>query len=74
MSGIFTIQGPCKTVLKKNFKPLKNWLTFVLDYSSGTGVVIEKGPHKDMCGKVSYTPYNIINFGRSLHENLCSCN
>ena len=26
---------------------------FISDYSPGAGVVIQKGPHKDMCGKVS---------------------
>lgn len=25
----------------------------ISDYSPGVGVVIQKGPHKDMCGKVS---------------------
>ena len=28
-------------------------LLFYLDYTPGTGVVILKGPHQNMCGKVS---------------------
>ena len=29
----------------------------ISDYRPGIGVVIEKGPHRDMCGKVSFVLY-----------------
>lgn len=28
-------------------------VNFILDYRPGVAVIIEKGPHKDICGKVS---------------------
>ena len=28
-------------------------VNFILDYRPGVGVIIEKGPHKNICGKVS---------------------
>ena len=30
-----------------------------LDYRPGVGVIIEKGPHQDMCGKVNKMSYSL---------------